>query len=112
MFIDNKYIVAITCITYNHEQFIQECLNGIVLQKTKFPFVTAIFDDASTDNEPKVLWNFINGELDSKSLQKKETNDYIRIIGQHRKNTNCTFAITFLKYNHFSVKKAKMPYYK
>ena len=33
MFIDNKYIVAITCITYNHEQFIQECLNGIVLQK-------------------------------------------------------------------------------
>ena len=68
-------------------------------------------DDASTDNEAQVLWNYINNELDTNSLQKDETEDYVRVVAPHRNNHNCTFAIYFLKYNHYSIKKSKSTYF-
>ena len=108
----NKNSVVIQCTTYNHEPYIRQCLDGFAMQKTKFPFAAIVIDDASTDNEPEVLWDFINNELESKSLHKDETNDYIKIFASHKTNTNCTFVILFLKYNHRNIKKAKLPYYK
>lgn len=47
--------VAVRCITYNQEAFIAECLEGFVSQKTDFPFVAVIHDDASTDNTPAII---------------------------------------------------------
>ena len=44
-----EFLVSICCITYNHAPFIRQCLNGFVMQKTKFPFEILIHDDASTD---------------------------------------------------------------
>ena len=105
-------IVAIPCVTYNQEPYILQCLNGFVIQKTNFPFVAIVIDDASTDNEPMKLWEFINNELDPNSIRKDETNDYIRVVGLHKTNTNCTFVIILLKYNHFSIRKSRVPYYK
>ena len=109
---DLNPIVAIPCVTYNHEPYILQCLNGFVIQKTNFPFVAVVIDDASTDNEPKKLWEFINNELNPNSIQKDETNDYIRVVGPHKTNPNCTFVIILLKYNHFSIRKSRVPYYK
>lgn len=108
----NNPLVSIHCMTFNHKPYIRQCLDGFVMQKTNFPFVAIVVDDASTDNEQEVLWDFINNELDPTSLQKNETDDYIRIIAPHKKNKNCTFVFVFLKYNHYSIKKTKVPYYK
>ena len=108
----NNYMVAIRCMTYNHRPYIQQCLDGFVMQKTNFPYVAIVVDDASTDDEQGVLWDFINNELDSISLQKDETNDFIRIVASHKTNNNSTFVVVFLKYNHYSIRKAKAPYFK
>lgn len=106
----NSPIVVIHCQTFNQELYIRQCLDGFVMQKTDFPFAAIIIDDASTDNEPKVLWDFINSELDATNNQREETNDYIKVVAHHKTNSNCTFVILFLKYNHYSIKKPKKPY--
>ncbi len=104
-------LVAIRCMTFNHKPYIRQCLDGFVMQKTNFPFVANVVDDASTDNEQEVLWDFINNELDQTSLQKDETDDFVRVVAPHKINYNCTFVIVFLKYNHTSIKKLKTPYF-
>lgn len=48
-------ILAIQCLTYNHGQYIQQCLEGFVMQKTDFPFIAIVHDDASTDNTPDII---------------------------------------------------------
>lgn len=37
-------------ITYNHEAYIAEAIEGVVMQKTNFPFELVIGEDFSTDN--------------------------------------------------------------
>lgn len=47
--------VSICCATYNHVHFIRQCLDGFVMQKTKFPFEVLIHDDASTDGTQDII---------------------------------------------------------
>ncbi len=48
-------IVSIHCITYNHEPYIRQCLEGFVMQQTNFRFVAIVHDDASTDNTAAII---------------------------------------------------------
>jgi len=48
-------IVSICCITYNHEKYIHQAINGFLMQKTDFEFEILINDDASTDNTTKII---------------------------------------------------------
>lgn len=50
-----KPLVTIRCITYNHEQYIRDALEGFVMQKTDFPFVAIVHDDASTDSTAAII---------------------------------------------------------
>ena len=52
---DSPYIVCISCITYNHENYIRDCLDGFVMQKTNFKFVAIVHDDASTDGTAAIV---------------------------------------------------------
>lgn len=105
-------LVTIHCWTFNHKPYIQQCLDGFVMQKTEFPFLAVVVDDASTDGEQEVLWDFINNELDTTSFQKDETDDFIRVVAPHKTNKHCIFIFILLKYNHYSIRKAKRPYFK
>lgn len=42
-------LVSICCITYNHEKFIRDAIEGFLKQRTDFSFEIIIQDDASTD---------------------------------------------------------------
>ncbi len=53
-----KPLVSIACITYNHAQFIQETLEGFLMQKTNFEFEILIHDDASTDGTTEIIKEF------------------------------------------------------
>jgi glycosyltransferase involved in cell wall biosynthesis len=48
-------IVSISCITFNHEKYIRDALEGFIMQRTTFPFVIVILDDASTDGNPEII---------------------------------------------------------
>ncbi len=51
-------LVSVCCITYNHEPYIRQCLEGFLIQKTNFPIEILIFDDASTDNNQSIIKDF------------------------------------------------------
>lgn len=51
----NKPIISICCAAYNHENYIEEALNGFLIQETKFPFEIIVHDDASTDSTTSII---------------------------------------------------------
>ncbi len=48
-------VVSIRCITYNHEPYIAQALDGFLMQETDFPFEIVVHDDASTDNTANII---------------------------------------------------------
>lgn len=52
---DTIPLVSICCITYNHESFIQDAIDGFLMQKTSFPIEILIYDDASTDETANII---------------------------------------------------------
>jgi|SRR5665647_788687 len=50
-----KPLVSICCLAYNHEPYIRECLEGFIMQKTKFSFEILIHDDASIDHTANII---------------------------------------------------------
>ena len=48
-------LVSINTLTYNHAPYIRQCLDGIMMQKTTFPFEVLIHDDASTDGTADII---------------------------------------------------------
>lgn len=55
---DARPLVSICCLTYNHENYIKETLEGFLLQDTNFPFEVLIHDDASTDKTAAIIKEF------------------------------------------------------
>ena len=52
---ERPLMVTIRCITYNHEPYIRQCLEGFVMQKTNFRFEAIVHDDASTDGTADII---------------------------------------------------------
>lgn len=108
------FLVCVRCFTYNHAPYIEDAMNGFCMQETNFPYVCVIVDDASTDGESDVIKRYLQTHFDlsNKSIvRNEETSDYLMTIAQHKVNRNCFFAVFFLKYNHYSIKKNKFPYF-
>jgi len=55
---NNKPIVSILCPVYNHEKYIIETLESILMQETKFAFEVLVHDDASTDRTSTIIRNY------------------------------------------------------
>ena len=56
--------VSICCITYNHDNYIRDALEGFIMQKTDFEFEIIIHDDASTDLTATIIREFENNHPD------------------------------------------------
>lgn len=112
---DIKFLVGIRCYTYNHAPFIVDAMNGFAMQQTTFPFICAIVDDASTDGEQDVIIHYLEeqfDEMNSNTIFSEDTDDYRKVVARHRTNSNCYFAVYFLKYNHYRAGKSKLGYLK
>jgi glycosyltransferase involved in cell wall biosynthesis len=48
-------VVSVCCMTYNHGPYIEDALEGFLIQETEFPFEILIHDDASVDNTADII---------------------------------------------------------
>ncbi|RDU71355.1 glycosyl transferase family 2 [Helicobacter aurati] len=53
-----KPLCSFLCITYNHVEFIEQCLIGFLEQETTFPFEIIIHDDCSTDGTQRIIQEY------------------------------------------------------
>ena len=96
---EKMYKAIIRCFTYNQSVFILDALDGFTKQKTTFPFLIAVVDDASTDGEQEVIQNYISKNF---SLIYSKDVEYASITyAQHKINLNCFIVFLALKVNHF-----------
>lgn len=108
---EKDYLVRIQCTTFNHASYIEDAMNGFCIQKTTFPFVVVIIDDASTDGEPEVIRHYLSEHFDMQNAKLWDDDDAYFIETRHQENQNCTFVVILLKYNFYH-KKAKGPLFK
>ena len=92
---DENILLSINTLTYNHEKYIAQCIEGILMQKTNFAFELLIHDDASTDNTaaiikeyekkyPKIIKPIYQTENQwSKGIKNSATYQYPRAKGKY-----------------------------
>jgi glycosyltransferase involved in cell wall biosynthesis len=105
---NERYMVRVSCMTYNQSPYILQTLDGFCSQQTKFPFVCTVVDDASQDGEPCIISKYMQDHfsLDELSVAYfEETEDYTMTFARHKTNKECHFAVILLKYNHFQTQK-------
>ena len=111
---NNKFLVHIQCMTYNHESYIEDAMAGFVMQDTNFPFVAVIIDDASNDKTEETVLRFMADHfiMNDPEVSRIEEKDYGQLLfAQHLTNKNCYFAVILLNENHYQSKRSKKDYY-
>ena len=48
-------MVSVCVLSYNHEKYLRDCLEGIVMQRTTFSIEAWVHDDASTDSSQEII---------------------------------------------------------
>jgi glycosyltransferase involved in cell wall biosynthesis len=51
---ENKLFVAIWMVTYNHEKYIEQAIESVMIQKTNFNYKLFLGEDCSTDNTKEI----------------------------------------------------------
>lgn len=98
---DTKPLVVIRCITYNHEPFIRDALEGFVMQKTSFPFVAVVHDDASTDGTASIIREYAEKYPNIIKPIYETENQYSKRDGSLRRIMNEACDATGAKYIAF-----------
>jgi len=83
--VNDKVIVSVCCLSYNHHAYIRECLEGFVLQKTDFAFEVLIYDDASTDETANIIREYEKKHPDIIKPIYQTENQYSKGVGVTRK---------------------------
>jgi len=89
---NKKVKISVVVISYNQENYIAECLNGILKQKGDFIIELVVGDDCSTDRTLEIIKNFAE-QYDNNDIQLKilatEKN-----IGMTKNLQRCLYACT------------------
>jgi glycosyltransferase involved in cell wall biosynthesis len=67
-----KPLVSVCCITYNHQDYIEECINGFLKQESDFDVEFLIHDDASTDNTQSIIKSLVGEESRFKLILREK----------------------------------------
>lgn len=113
MTVDSRFFLRISCMTYNHAQFVKEALQGFVMQETTFPFVAIIVDDASSDETQEVIKCFLSDCFDVLSdtmVYEQSKDEASEIVARNKTNKNCFFVVYLLKENHYHLRRSKWRY--
>ena len=75
-------LVSICCITYNHEQYIRDAIDGFLMQNTDFPFEICLGEDESNDGTREICQEYADKFPDKIRLFLRSRKDVIYINGQ------------------------------
>lgn len=64
-----EILVSVVLVSYNQEQYIEQALQSIVMQKTEFEYEIIIGDDASSDKTTEIIEEFIEKNRITKQIQ-------------------------------------------
>jgi glycosyltransferase involved in cell wall biosynthesis len=56
----NDIVVSVSMITYKHEAYIAQAINGVLMQQTNFEYELIVADDSSPDETERVVLEIIN----------------------------------------------------
>lgn len=90
--------IAVKCLTFNHEKYIRQALDGFISQKTDFPFVVIVHDDASTDKTPPIIAEYKERYPDVFLPIYEKTNQYSKKDGSVTRILNKALEATGAKY--------------
>lgn len=93
--------VAIMCLTYNHAQYLRSTLDGFVMQKTTFPFVVIVHEDASPDEDALIIKEYATKYPDIILPIFEAENQYSKWDGSLTQIINASIAATNAEYNAF-----------
>ena len=72
----NKPFITIIMATYNHEKYICQAIEGVLMQKTSFSYRLYIGEDCSTDNTKALCFAYAEKFMDKIEIICTEQNDY------------------------------------
>lgn len=93
-----KPLVVTYSLAYNHEQYIRDALEGFVMQKTDFPFVAIVHDDASTDGTADIIREYAETYPEIIKPIYETENQYSKRDGSLLKIINSAIEATDAKY--------------
>ena len=93
-----KPLVVIRSITYNHEPYLKDALEGFLRQKTCFPFIAIVHDDASTDKTADVLKEYAQKYPDIIFPIFEKENQYSKRDGSLTRIMDTACKVTGAKY--------------
>ncbi len=81
-------LLSVIVLTYQQVDYVKECLEGVLMQKTDFPIELIIGEDGSTDGTRELCVEYA-----------KKYPDKIRLILQHRENNMRLDQVPTLRFN-------------
>jgi len=83
-------MVTVRCITYNHEKFIKDALEGFISQQTDFRFEVIVHDDCSTDRTAEIVKEYarkypsiIKPIFEEKNIYRDPGKPVLKILDTH-----------------------------
>ena len=55
---DKEPLVSVCCLSYNHEAYLRDTLEGFLMQRVSFPIEILVNDDASTDGTRAIIRDY------------------------------------------------------
>ncbi|MEM5564597.1 glycosyltransferase [Psychroserpens sp. AS72] len=74
-------LISVSVVTYNHVNYIKQCLEGILMQKTTFPFEIILGEDESTDGTRAICEEYAERFPNIIRLFLRSRKDVIKING-------------------------------
>ena len=91
-------LVVISCLAYNHADYIRDALDGFVMQQTSFPVVAIVHDDASSDRTQEIIKEYaekypeiILPILERENLYSRHDGSLGRIMRKSRELTGAKY---------------------
>ncbi len=90
-------LVSVIVTTYNHQEYITDCLDGILMQQTNFLFEIILGEDESTDGTRNICIEYANKYPGKIKLYLRSRKDVIYINGNPTGRYNFTESLKSCK---------------